>query len=178
MEHTTHIAPESLSSDILETMNVAALEAVKARLSAATKGLNADPLSLGSLQAAFVQTLINAKSGYDTEVAKRLSAQFTLATKLPGLLALQRYRKLGWDDTLKILLAECDFVPQMGPLVLWSETEGGWWVQDYGWSDASWAAAGYPPRSVTSPAAPVQGLGQEKPQQTWMRWDSIPHLPH
>lgn len=178
MEHTTHIAPESLSGDILETLPVAALETLKAKLATTAAGLNADPLSLGSLQAAYVQTLIDAKSGFHPDVAKRLAAQFALATKLPGLLALQRYRKFGWDATLKILLAECDFVPQMGPLVLWSEADGGWWAQDYGWADSSWAAAGYPPRSVTSPAAPVQGLGQEKPYQKWVRWDSIPHTPH
>lgn len=175
MEQTADLAPESLSSETLENMCVADLESVMAQLTAtAPVGLGSNPLHLGLLQTAYVQTLLDAKKGFDLVVANRLAAQFSMATGMPGLMAFEKYRDLGWDATLKVLLADHDFVPQMGPLCLWAENEGGWWVHDFGWADSPWAAAGYPPRAIASPASPLQGSTPWANEQTWVRWDSIP----
>jgi len=175
MEQTAHIAPESLTSDILENMSVADLQSVMAQLVAnAPVGQDSHPLDLPSLQTAYVQTLLNAKQGFNLEVGQRMAAQYSMATNKPAGLALAKYQALGWDAAMQALLAEDDFIPQIGPLCLWAESEGGWWVHDFGWADSPWAAAGYPPQSLASPDSSAHGWGLAPPAQTWVRWDSLP----
>lgn len=175
MEQAAHLAPESLTSDILENMSVADLQSVMAQLVANPPvGRDSHPLDLNSLQTAYVQTLLNAKQGFNLEVGQRMAAQYSMATNKPAGLALAKYQALGWDAAMQALLAEDDFIPQVGPLCLWSELEGGWWVHDFGWADSPWAAAGYPPRSWATPALPFQGVTPPVTGQVWVRWDSLP----
>lgn len=142
----------------LDTQALADLLALTPLLDAALSEVpQEDPIhAVVQAQKAHVATLLAAKQGFDPEVASRLAAQFSQATDCPGASAIELYRTLGWDAALDKLRREYDFEPLMGPVCLWSDTEDGWWVQDIGWGDYPWAAAGFAAFTLTSPTKPGQ----------------------
>lgn len=164
MQHSAFAMSPALPD--LEKLPVPVLLDIKKQLSATVERLPKEGLSYTAFLANLehVNTMLAAKQGFDRVVADRLAAQFSMATNLPGGLAVELYETKGWDAAVEALLKEHDFVPQMGPVCLWSETEGGWWVHDFGWADSAFAAAGYPAQALLSSA---------RAGESWMLWSQV-----
>lgn len=149
-----------------EILDVAALMGLDVSLAEALRDESAGSRmhAMLSAQRSHTHTMLSAKQGLDSTVVNRLAAQFSMATNQPGSIAVQLYQERGWDGACEALLKEHDFLAQMGAVCLWSETEGGWWVQDFGWADSPWAAAGYAANFAGAPA---------RPGESWVLWSDV-----
>lgn len=152
-----------LPSSALQTFDVDTLLAVLTSLEHMTRPeleLPEDhPLRL---RASFVDTLLRLRSGYDEEVANRLSAQFTAFTGRAGSIARELYREFGWEAANTRLHSSFSFTPAIGPLCIWSDKEQAHWIQHVGWDRDGWSATGY---SIED-----QGTVALKPGERWVPW--------
>ena len=124
--------------------------------------------SLSSAEMAFATRLMRLLTGTTTsgqddgeevQVA-RLAAQFEMGSALPGDVARRKVKSVGLARALDELNAEFDLQIALGPLLIASDGEQGFWCNDFGWTSCKMAASGFHAEAL-KPGTPSSSLFED-----------------